>query len=356
MSRYVALGILLSLTLRLPTPLPAGDNPPAETIPGPAKTGAKEWVEIDLKVAGKKAFLTALAADRTNGDLYTLLHYGAPHTKGSQGLWKSTDHGVRFTRVDGGAVGGGGWNAFSIDLDPEGKRLAVFPMYGPGALTLDAGKTWRPIGEHFDYGSVDWSDPAAQTIMATHHERKPGMRVSVNGGKDWKPLEFPDRDVLGVLGKATLLHGNYASIRRSIDGGQTWSKVHDKPARSRAVRVFKGNAYFLTDAGVLVSSDNGATWTIRGTAPPDPDAWIGPIFGASENHLLIAGPLGIFESTDAAKTWRLAAALPPAYKGKFGDRNRAWANGPHLGFDPAANVFYSCLANQPAYRLERGKE
>jgi photosystem II stability/assembly factor-like uncharacterized protein len=327
----------------------AADDP----IPGAPRAGKDEWVELDLKVAGKKAFLTALAADRTTGDVYTLLHHGAPHTKGSQGLWKSTDKGVTFARIDGGKIGGGGWNAFSIDIDPAGKRLAVFPMYGTGALTLDAGKTWRPIGEHFDYGSVDWSDPDAQTIMATHHERKPGMRVSTNGGNDWRPLGFPDRDALGVLDSKTLLHGSGAGIFRSLDSGQTWKKVHDKPVTSRAVRVYKGRAYFLTDAGVLVSDDKGATWQIQGTPPPDVDAWIGPIFGKSEAHLLVIGPKGIFESTDAAKSWNLVAPLPAAYKGKFGDRNRSWANGPHLGYDPDANMLYICLANQPAYRWER---
>jgi photosystem II stability/assembly factor-like uncharacterized protein len=330
-----------------------GEKPIADKTAG-APLGEKgKWVELEIKVAGRKTFVTALAADRTNGDVYILPHYSAPHTKGSQGLWKSADKGANFVRVDGGKVSGGGWNSFCIDIDPAGNRLAVFPMYGTGALTLDGGKTWRPIGEHFDYGSVDWSDPQAQTIMATHHERKPGMRVTMDGGKEWSPLEYSYRDGLGVLDGQTLIYASYNSLQRSTDGGKTWVKVYDRPARSRAVRVFKGTAYFLADAGLLVSKDKGATWNVQGTPLPDANAWIGPYFGKSENHILVVGPTGIYESIDAGTNWKLVTALPEAYASKFGDRSRSWSNGPNLGFDPDANILYICLANFPAYRYER---
>jgi len=343
-----ALGVALNVTSAQP-----GEKPVADKTTGPPLGEKGKWVEMDIKVAGRKAFVTALAVDRTNGDLYILPHYSAPHTKGSQGLWKSTDKGATFTRVDGGKVSGGGWNSFCIDMDPAGNRLAVFPMYGTGALTLDSGKTWRTIGDHFDYGSVDWSDKQAQTIMATHHERKPGMRFTVDGGKEWKPLEYSYRDGLGVLEGQTLLYANFNSLQRSTDGGKTWQKVYDKPVRSRAVRVFKDTAYFLTDTGLLVSKDKGATWKGQGTAPPDANAWIGPYFGKFEDHILVVGPTGIFETDDAGTNWKLVAALPDAYASKFGDRSRSWANGPNLGFDPQANIIYIGLANFPAYRFER---
>src|SRR5689334_19507999 len=58
--------------------------------------------------------LTAgVAVDRSNGDVFMVLS--------GQGIWKSTDQGATFKRVDGGAVGGRCETGYGLCADPAGR-------------------------------------------------------------------------------------------------------------------------------------------------------------------------------------------------------------------------------------------
>src|SRR5215831_12146941 len=104
-----------------------------------------KWVSISDEVItkfgreGKKigwpGLTGGVGVDPTTGDVYMMVC--------DNGLWKSTDQGKTFERVDGGAIGGRCETGFALDIDPVGKRIACFPVYGPAALSLDAGKTWQ---------------------------------------------------------------------------------------------------------------------------------------------------------------------------------------------------------------------
>ncbi|MFC1582684.1 hypothetical protein ACFL4W_04020 [Planctomycetota bacterium] len=334
-----------------------GAGPRARGTKG-APLGTKgEWVKLEIKTAGQN-LVSALAVDRTNGDIYILPHAGTVHSfKGSQGMWKSTDKGVTFTQVDKTAVTGGGWNSFCIDIDLEQTgRLAVFPMYGTGAMTLDAGKTWQKFGEvkprGSDYGSVDWSDPKAQTVYCCAHEAEPGQHVSFDSGKTWAVLAKPGCVSIGVLASKTLLV-SHNGLQRSTDAGKTWTGVKGTSPRSKVVRKFNGKFYFLTNGRLLVSEDEGLNWKIQGIAAPDIDAWAGPYFGKDENHILQVGPKGVYETLNAGKTWALVTTLPDTYKGKFGDRSRSFRNGPNFGYDHVNNIMYVAMLGVPCYRFER---
>ena len=96
-----------------------------------------EWVPISdpvtaqLKADGKKIGYPGLTAgvtvDPSNGDVYMVVC--------DQGLWKSTDAGKSFARVDGGKIGGRCETGYALDFDPAGKRLACFMIYGACAST-----------------------------------------------------------------------------------------------------------------------------------------------------------------------------------------------------------------------------
>lgn len=326
------------------------------------KLGTKnQWVELKLRIAGKN-LISALAVDRTNGDIYILPNAGAVHSRrGSQGIWKSTDQGQTFIQMTKDAVTGGGWNSFCIDMDLEKSgRLAVFPMYGHGGMTLDGGKTWQAFApvkapHGADYGSVDWSDPKAQTVFCNSHEASPGLNVSLDGGKSWRPLDLPRSSTIGVIGAKTLIQHGGKKWMRSSDGGNTWEAGQGNGPRSKVVRKLKGTFYLLSNGRVMVSKNACQSWKIQGEAAPDVDAWAGPWFGKDENHIFVVGLKGIFETRDGAATWRKAADLPGKLKGKFGNRSRSFRQGPNFGYDPAKDIMYIAMLGVPAYRFERGE-
>lgn len=319
--------------------------------PSSAVNPKGQWVEIAFEVEKKKANVTGMAVDRLSGDIYTIANHGAPHQGGGKGVWKSTDRGATFVRVDDGKVSGGGWNPHCIDIDPAGRRVGVFPMYGTGAITLDGGKTWRLCDRHFDWASVDWTDPEAKTILGTFHETKPGMRLSHDGGKTWLPLEFSYRDALGLFDATTLVVGRGNGIHRSTDDGKTWTKVSDLAPTSRALRVFNGVGYFLSAKGVLVSKDKGLTWEVQGNAVPDPSAWVGPYFGKDDKHLFVVGKEGIQETMDGGATWKVVTPLPKAIAEKEFKQN--WGNGPCLGYDIKGDTFYISFPASLMFRYQR---
>ena len=320
-------------------------------MPTAAEDTKGQWVEISFDVEKKKANVTGMVVDRTTGDIYTIANHGAPHQGGGKGVWKSTDRGDTFARVDDGKVSGGGWNPHCIDIDPAGQRLGVFPMYGTAAITLDGGKTWRPCDRHFDWASVDWTDPEAKTILGTFHETKPGMRLSHDGGKTWQPLDFSYREALGLFDAKTLVVGRANGIHRSTDDGKTWTKVADVLPTSRALKVLKGTGYFLSEKGLLVSKDKGLTWAVQGTAIPDKTAWVGPYFGKDEKHIFVVGRDGVQETTDGGQTWKVVTPLPKPIAEKEFKRN--WGNGPCLGYDPNRDTFYISFPGSPMFRYQR---
>src|SRR5579862_1834229 len=64
---------------------------------------------------------TVVAVDRTSGDAYLSMW--------DYGIWKSSDEGKSFARVDGGKISGGGCGPIqgnSFYIHPEGQRLVTF--------------------------------------------------------------------------------------------------------------------------------------------------------------------------------------------------------------------------------------
>ena len=74
--------------------------------------------------------------------------------------------------------------------------------------------------------------------------------------------------------------------------------------------VFKRAVYWPTGKGVIVSRDQGASWSDFGTPV---EATHGPLFGSDENRCVVIGKSGFIESTDGGITWKVVAPLPPGF-------------------------------------------
>ncbi len=276
------------------------------------------------------------------------------------GLWRSADGGAPWTRVDDGKIGGRdetGWATTQDQATPG--RIASFSLDGSAGATWD-GRAWRtfaPLGRNWDYGSVDWSATVPETIIAARHETEPlgEVHLSTDGGASWRQLDVrlsgkPDElSMCGALGESALVHSRNDGIHRSVDGGRTWAKVSEASPQTR-LPVYFGKAHWLGGAeGLLVSHDRGATWKKHGSAV---DVWLGPFFGASEEHILVVGKNGAFRTADGGTTWTKVSDLHPNLKGfSFGPR---WFG--CYAWDPVHDTLYASCMGHPVFRRRLGKE
>jgi photosystem II stability/assembly factor-like uncharacterized protein len=301
-----------------------------------------QWVNISesvtSKVEQKWPSLTAgIACDPASGDVYLVIS-GA-------GLWKSSDQGKTFTQVDQGKVGGRCETGAAIQVDPMGGgRLAFFQLDGKAAWTADGGKSWNPCNDKsrgFDYVAVDWADSKARRMWGVRHESGEIGLLSEDGGATWKVLDKGYK-AFGVFDFDTLMTYRGKGIERSTDGGATWKTVSDVNPTGRIMSCYKGVGYWLTDKGILVSKDKGATWApLSGSV----SAWFGPYF-KDEKQFVVFGKEGFLETLDGGETWKVAAP-PPAEKGM----TDKWFS--NVAWDPKANIFYISRMGKPAFKFER---
>ncbi len=296
-----------------------------------AKTHAKSNDPYAAMTAG-------ISVDRTNGDVYMLAN--------DTGICKSTDQGKTFNLVSGKTVGGRFETGWGLNIDPSGRRLMCFAIYGPSAYSPDAGRSWMPSTmSHLDYGAVDWSD-TKKTLLAIGHESGGKLLLSPDTGENWSTLGTGYWAV-GLLDRHTLLASTAKEpgIVRSTDDGKTWTKVSDESVAAPVMVEFKHVGYWLGQNGLLTSKDKGATWTLVGPLPKG--ATLGPMFGANEHHMVVGTPDGLFESKDAGKSWALAAPLAPEIKVLRGGLYGTY------GWDPIHDIFYASQMMKPAYHLRR---
>ena len=307
----------------------------------PARAAEKgKWIDISDGVTGRlvkqgkkigyPGLTGGVGVDRTTGDLYMMVC--------DNGLWKSTNQGKSFARCDGGAISGRCETGFSLDIDPRGKRVACFPVYGPAALSLDAGKTWlKSAAQHVDCIAVAWPDLA---MLSIRHESGGDLISSPDGGKTWKSLGKGFYGVGLFDAKTFVACKTGGGILRSVDGGTHWTSVSPLKPAGKAMRVFDGAGYWIGTRGVLVSRDKGATWSRL--APVS--ATLGPYFGKDARHLVVFGKQGALETTDAGRTWKPAAPLPPGIDGNYMSQ---------FGWDPIHDIFYAGKMGRPTYKYQR---
>ena len=302
-----------------------------------------QWVNISdalvAKLAGEGAKpgyagpTAGIAVDRASGNVFLVIN--------DQGLYRSGDRGATWARCDDKAVGGRCETGFGIDADPAGSGIALFMVYGSSAVTLDGGKTWAKSKlSHIDAVSAEW--PAAKALIAFRHESGGTIALSQDGAQTWKDLGKGFKGV-GLFDARTLVatKEKEGGIFRSTDGGENWSRASDLAPSGLAMRTFRGAGYWVSDAGLLVSKDKGATWAVQGS----PLKMVqGPYFGKDESHIVVLTKEGFQETTDGGKTWNVAASLPPD---TTADRMTTCA------WDVKANLFYVSRMTKPAYKFER---
>ena len=313
-----------------------------------------EWVNIsdgvlkELTDAGKKigypGMTAGVATDPGTGDVYMVVC--------DHGLWKSSDAGMTFKRIDGGKIGGRCETGFALNFDPAGKRLACFMIYGSCASTEDAGENWKPWKtNHLDFGAVDW-EATGKSMIAIRHESGGVMCVSDDSGQTWKNLGQmgadkkvvkEDREFtgLGMFDASVFMAARGKEIIRSTDAGKTWAKAADFKPAAPVMKLKDGVGYWVADQGVMISKDKGTTWAAAWPVK----AVFGPWFGSAEKQIVVVGKEGFMESRDGGATWKNVAPLPTGFNVQLVGPNYAW--------DRVHNIFYASSMGKPTLKFER---
>ena len=197
-----------------------------------------------------------------------------------QGLWSTTGGTDAWSRLGMGPGSATITNrATTIIFDPADP--AIFwesGIYNGGGVyrTDDNGVTFRQLGDltHVEALSVDLSDPARNTLLATVHETA-NTFLSSNGGKTWKDISSGLPADIGyatgpvVIDHQTFLLGSSNSagstLLRSTDAGISWTPVYGGGVVGGPLRAQSdGTMYWLLESGdgIITSIDNGQTWAL----------------------------------------------------------------------------------------------
>lgn len=175
--------------------------------------------------------------------------------------------------------------------------------------------------------------------------REQGLFRSVDGGATWTQVHqhttVSFRDLwLADDGRTALAATFGAGLLRSTDGGATWANVAAEAGpyflalAATENRVLYVGSY---DRGVWKSTDNGATW-VAANLP----SGIGVVVLASVDNILYAGSVtdGLWRTSDAGVTWQ-----PLGFRGRL---VRA------IAFDPITNTLAISVWDDGVYMSTDG--
>ncbi len=240
-----------------------------------------------------------------------------------------------------------------ILVDPRASEVvyaaAQGPLWGPGGdrglyKTTDGGSTWNSvltISENTGVSDLAFDPRDYDVIYATSYQRRrhvwtlidggpeSGIHKTTDGGATWKELKsgLPsvDKGRIGITVSPVNPDLIYAIVEtaadeggffRSADRGASWKKMNDYIASSPqyymeiyADPLIPDRVYSM-DTRSKVTDDGGKTWNNLSTKNRHVDdhaLWIDPL---NNNHLLIGGDGGIYETWDSCENWHYKENLP----------------------------------------------
>jgi len=193
------------------------------------------------------------------------------------GMWKSTDAGDTWTRINSGGFPGGSLGRISVDVFRTNANVIYAAVEGPSGA---AGRGAAAADESAPAGGAPAGGPPA-------------------GGR-------------GAGGAAQT---GSTGVYRSNDGGTTWTKTastNPRPMYFSQMRIDPTNSdrVYMAGVGLHFSIDGGKTFETDAALVTHDDIhgiWINP---KNPDHVLIGNDGGLAVSYDMNKTWAFIPNLP----------------------------------------------
>jgi len=194
------------------------------------------------------------------------------------GLYKSTDGGVTWKRLEGNGLPGGILGRIGVSVSgADSNRVYALIEAKEGGLyrSDDAGETWTKVSDDGRIRQRAWyfthafADPkSADTVYVLNT----GLLRSNDGGRTFNLLPAPHGDHHALWIDPTnpqrIINGNDGGATISIDGGKTWTSLENQPtAQFYHVTTDNRFPYYIYGA----QQDN----TTVGIASMDDDGVIG---------------------------------------------------------------------------------
>jgi hypothetical protein len=318
---------------------------------GAASAAEWETLTADLVKQEKPGYggVSGVVVERGSGDVFIWLS--------DKGMYRSADRGQSW-KPFGKPAKGRTETPGCILMNPTGplETFMIPLVYGTPIIVSDrGGESWTTLDKqsmHVDWAAVDWSDPGRRFVLTLKHEAGGLLLASDDGGTTF-------REIGKNFGPAIIFDNQTAVVARTEAGdkpkskktvlvrttaaGKTFETVGDYTPKALPIH-FEKSAFWLTDTGVIKSSDQGKTWQRLGAFK---GGISGPVFGKDAQQLFVLTGAGIVESRDGGATWAKPLPLPTQMKGASA---LSW-----LAYDSQADILYVMKMGSDLYRLQRGK-
>jgi hypothetical protein len=268
------------------------------------------------------------------------------------GVYATTDGGAIWTLQGGSASPNNDQNDVTFDPEhPDVYWVAGMHVNAGVWKTTDGGTSFTPMGDigNIDGVSVDFTDARRQTIVAGTHEQHV-IYKSTDGGASYEDITAsfpPGRGITTapiVIDANTYVMGTvyYSSdpnegVFRTSDGGASWSQVRTVGVGGVGLKTSWGPLFYGTRAGgnVLKGSADGSTWA---TLPVKGGRGYSIVIELPGKRIATTARNGnvnsIVMSGDEGATWTTIADKIPA---------PSWWNpfvGPYLAYDEVRGAFF----------------
>jgi hypothetical protein len=257
---------------------------------------------------------------------------GTVYVSTGDALFKSTDGGASWARIDSGFPSSS--VIWSVAVDPTDPQRVYAAAKSTVERSTDGGATWtaataspvQPSNYGIDAFVIDASDPSRMYAAGSK------VWVSTDHGDTWSSSisALPGGDYAQSLAQdpgdpARLIAGGFDHSYQSTDAGATWTTLNVPGGAVAFDPGGNGTRYVASGFGVEVSPD-GTTWgSIRGS---DTAARFGTGIAFDGSRVMIGSSTGVAEADLVAPA---VATLAPSGVGSRGATVRATVNPEGLG-------------------------